>query len=184
MIEKGDENLNEYFAKNYKDFSDAIFRYCYFQTSNREKALDFTQDTFVRTWEYLTSRKKVDNLRPFLYKVARNLIIDDHRRKKSESLESLQEKGFDPTNETNELILKEEKFDERIAIQMIERLNEKYREVILFRYVEDMSVKDIAEILREDENNVSVKIHRGLEKLKALLEEKGKVRKKIKKNER
>ncbi len=169
MTEEQGENLNEYFARNYKDFSDAIFRYCYFQTSKREKALDLTQDTFIRTWEYLSSGKKVENLRAFLYKVARNLIIDDRRKKKSESLDELKELGFDLTSEKNEVGIKETEFEQKIALETINQLDEKYREVIVLRYVEDISVKDIAEILKEPENNVSVKIHRGLEKLKILL---------------
>ncbi len=171
MTEVKKQNLNEFFEKSYKEYSDAIFRYCYFQSSNREKALDFTQDTFINTWEYLSSGKEVENLRAFLYKVARNLIIDDRRKKKTESLEKLAEAGFDIESMVDEIEIHEDKFEGKVAFEAIQKLDLKYREVIVLRYVEDMSVKDIALILKDKENNVSVKIHRGLEKLKNILEE-------------
>lgn len=172
MIERKSNNLNEYFRESYEEFSDAIFRYCYFQTGKREKALDLTQDTFINTWEYLVSGKEVENLKAFLYRVARNLIIDYRRKKKSESLDLLQEKGFDIAEQENELKIREEVFDIEVAIETINELSDKYREVILLRYVEDISVKEIANILKENENNISVRIHRGIEKLKKILDEK------------
>ncbi len=171
MVEVNNQKLKEFFAVFYDEYSDAIFRYCRFQTSNREKALDITQDTFIKTWEYLSSGKKVENIRAFLYKVARNLIIDYRRKKKSYSLEEMMNEGFDLKSEEGGLATHESIFEGNIAIETLERLDEKYREVLMLRYVEDMSVKDIAKIMGRTENNISVRIHRGLEKLKILLEE-------------
>lgn len=171
MVEEKDNNLNEYFGESYEEFSDAIFRYCYFQTGKREKALDLTQDTFIKTWEYLSSGKEVENLRAFLYKVARNLIIDYRRKKKSESLDLLRESGFDVTSKEGELEIREDAFDTEVALEKIEELSSKYREVIILRYIEDMSVKEIASTLGESENNISVRIYRGVEKLKKILED-------------
>ncbi|MCF7834194.1 MAG: sigma-70 family RNA polymerase sigma factor [Candidatus Pacebacteria bacterium] len=174
MTEVNKQNYKEVFTEYYEEFSDAIFRYCYFQTSNREKALDLTQDTFIKTWEYLGTADKEDikNIKAFLYKVARNLIIDYRRKKKSESLDNLQEKGFDLTSEESEIMIKEEQFEAKMAIESIEDLDRKYKEVIFMRFVEDMSVKEIAHILKKNENNISVMIHRGIDKLKDILENK------------
>lgn len=172
MIEVTNENLKKLFEESYDRFSDAIFRYCYFQTSNRQKALDLTQDTFIKTWEYLSSDKKVDNLRAFLYKVARNLIIDDRRKKRSESLDQMAEGGFDiKDKEGKDIASYENASDNEMALQAIKSLDEKYRDVLILRFVEDMPVKEIAKIMKENKNNVSVKIHRGLEKLKIILGE-------------
>lgn len=173
MTEKKGENLRDLFEKTYEELSDAIFRYCYFHTSNREKAMDITHDTFVKTWEYLDSHKgeEVKNLKAFLYKVARNLVIDSYRKKESGSLDTLMESGFELTSEESEIIVKENEFEARMAVETIQELDPKYKDVILMRYVEDMSVKDIAESLDMNENTVSVRIHRGVEKLKEILEE-------------
>lgn len=173
MTEVKKDNLRDLFEKTYEELSDAIFRFCYFQTSNREKALDLTHDTFLKTWEYMSSEKgeEVANVKAFLYKVARNLIIDGRRKKKSDSLDSLMENGFELTSDESEIIVKENEFEAKMAVEAVKDLDEKYRDVIIMRFVEDMTVKDIANVLDENENTVSVRIHRGIEKLKKILEE-------------
>lgn len=170
MTDTANQNLNTSFAQYYEQFSDAIFRYCLYQTSNREKALDLTQDTFIKTWEYLAEGKKVENIRAFLYKVAGNLIIDYRRKKKSESLDQLAESGFDPKSEIDEMERKEDSFEKDEALKVISQLEEKYKDVLILRFAEDLSIKEIAKILKEKENNISVRIHRGLQKLKEILE--------------
>lgn len=167
-MEAKNQNLKESFSKAYDDFSDAIFRYCHYQTSNRELALDLTSDTFTKTWEYLSKGKEVDNLRAFLYRVANNLIIDYRRKKKESSLDFLTEQGFDIETE-NENELHENAFEGKLAMEAVHKLDESYRDVLLMRYVDDFSIKEIAKILNEKENNISVRIHRAMEKLKSIL---------------
>ena len=169
MSESGKQNLKDILGKCYEEYSDAIFRYCYFHTGNREKSLDITQDTFIKTWDYVSSSKNVENLRPFLYKVAKNLIIDERRKKKSGSLDELTEAGFEPENEISEMEIKEDRYERKILLDTVGELDPIYKDVILLRYVEDMSIKEIANVLRENENNISVRIHRGIEKLKNIL---------------
>jgi len=167
-MEVKNENLKENFSKAYDDFSDAIFRYCHYQTSDREKALDLTADTFTKTWEYLANGKEIDNLRAFLYRVANNLIIDYRRKKKESSLDVLQEQGFDIATE-DENKIHESAFDNKLALEAVQKLDENYRDVLIMRYVDDLSIKEIAKILGEKENNVSVRIHRAMDKLKGIL---------------
>ncbi len=169
MAEVEKKNLKITLEKAYEEFADAIFRYCYFHTSSREKALDITQDTFIKTLEYLSGGKDIDNLRPFLYRVARNLIIDERRKKKAESLDTMRENGFELSSEESEITIREKVFEAKMALETIEELGEKYKEVIILRFVEDMSVKDMAKILGKSENTVSVRIHRAVEKLKNIL---------------
>ncbi|MCX6755038.1 MAG: RNA polymerase sigma factor [Candidatus Nomurabacteria bacterium] len=170
-MEAKNENLKESFSKAYDNFSDAIFRYCLYQTSNKEKALDLTADTFTKTWEYISSGKELDNIRAFLYRVANNLIIDDRRKKKSDSLDAMTEFGFDVKDENDENKGHENAFEGKIAMEAVAQLDEKYRDVLMLKYVDDMSIKEIAKILDETENNISVRMHRALEKLKNILGE-------------
>ncbi len=171
MAEVTKKNLKEILEQAYDQFADAIFRYCYFHTSSREKALDITQDTFVKTSEYLSSGRKIDNLRPFLYRVARNLVIDERRKKKSYSLDRMKEDGFELWSGESEITARENVFEARMALETIEQLGDKYKEVIILRFAEDMSVKDIARVLGKSENAVSVRIHRAVEKLKKILDQ-------------
>lgn len=163
--------IEEVFMKCYDEHSDALFRYCYFQVSNREVANDLLQDTFTKTWIYLKDGKEVENLRAFLYKVARNLIIDYRRKKKAQSLEAITETGIEfPDEDTGE----EEKIlesDKSFVVSKLEELDEESREILTMRYINEMGIKEISEALDITANNTSVKIHRALEKMKDLLED-------------
>lgn len=160
-------NLEKEFLKAYDAFADAIFRHCYFRMSDREKAKDLTQDTFIKTWEYLSRGGTIENLRAFLYRVANNLIVDEFRKKKELSLDGLREHGFEPMSSSDEDL--KTGLETKEVMRMIEMLEDEYREVVIMRHVEGMSVKEIASIVGESENLVSVRIHRGLAKLRNLL---------------
>jgi RNA polymerase sigma-70 factor (ECF subfamily) len=164
--------IQKEFLEAYETYSDAIFRYCYFQTSNREQSLDLAQDVFTKAWEYLSSGKEVTHMKAFLYRIATNAVIDWRRKKKAVSLDKMVEEGFDVRSGTNEIESKEIFFEAKQAVKLIGELDEKYREVLLLRYVDELSIKEIAEIVGETENNVSVRIHRGLEKIKQIFKDK------------
>ena len=161
------------FLQAYETYSDAIFRYCYFQTSNREQSLDLAQDVFTKAWEYLAAGKTVTHMKAFLYRIASNAVIDWRRKKKSMSLDKLMEAGFDYSSGEDEVETKEVFFEAKQAVKMIGQLDEKYKEVLLLRYVDELSIKEIAETVGETENNVSVRIHRGLEQVKKIFSAKG-----------
>ncbi len=169
------DKIEKVFMESYEEFSDAIFRYSLFQTSNREIALDITQDTFTKTWQYLQKGEEVENIKAFLYRVAKNLIVDHRRKKKSSSLDEIMEAGVDFTEEENVLGEKEKNFDKekdrQKLLKTIEKIDEKYKEILLMRYVEEMSIKEISEILDKSQNHTSVMIHRGVEKLKKIIRE-------------
>lgn len=165
------KHSEEEFLQAYDEFVDAIFRHCYFRVFDREIASDLTQETFVKTWEYLESGKQVLKLRPFLYRVATNLIIDHSRRKKTLSLEDLREnQQFDVMMDNRENV--QDVIDVGILLTELKKLDEKYREVIILRYVEGFNPQEIAEATGETANNISVRLNRGLQKLRAIVAEK------------
>ncbi|MEN9338135.1 MAG: hypothetical protein RIQ41_449 [Candidatus Parcubacteria bacterium] len=159
------DNLTSALKEAYDEHSDAIFRYCYFKLSDREKAIDLTQDVFVKVWQYLLAGNTVGNMKALLYKVARNSIIDEYRKKKFDSLDVLFDAGFEPSDtaalDTISIV------EAGLLVDKIKELPESYSEVVFMRYVDDLSVKEIAEALGEQENTISVRIHRGLHKLRA-----------------
>ncbi|OGN12340.1 MAG: hypothetical protein A3B91_02215 [Candidatus Yanofskybacteria bacterium RIFCSPHIGHO2_02_FULL_41_29] len=160
----------EQFTKAYDDLSDAIFRHCWFRIGDRERAKDLMQDTFIKSWQYIKEGTEVNNLKAFLYRVANNLIIDEYRKKKEVSLDNLMAEGFEPG--LDERSKNEAGIDAKLAMSVINKLDDKYRKPILMRYIDELSPREIASILGESENNISVKIHRGLKQLKELLNNK------------
>lgn len=156
--------LQQDFIAAYDELADVLFRRFYFKLSRRERAKDLVQETFTRVWQYIREGKEVTNLRAFIYKVANNLIIDEYRRKKPVSLDTLAENGFDvESKEGDDKILIYAETEH--VLKQIDKLPHKYREVILLRYIEGLSPKKIGEIVGQTENTVSVRINRGIKKL-------------------
>ena len=165
-------NKADDFGKAYDNFSDSIFRHCYFKVRNRELARDITQEAFMRTWKYINNGGEVRNMSTFLYKVANNIILDKWRKKKELSLDLLREKGFEPAGNDDINIKKD--IETKEVLKLLDRIHTTYREVIIMRYVDGLSLKEIAQILNQAENNISVRIHRGVQQIQKILNEQDK----------
>lgn len=156
------------FTKAYEEHVDALFRFGLYKLGDHERVKDLVQETFVRTWSYLQGGKDIQQLRPFLYRTLSNLIIDEYRKKKTVSLEVLVEEGFDPVDSAApEAGLQ---YDSERALRLVQSLPEAYRDAVYMRYVEGFSLEDIATITGETKNTVTVRVHRGIEKLRKLFE--------------
>ena len=162
-----DSPTEQLFLAAYDQYADAIFRFCYVQVGDRERAKDIVQEAFVRTWKYLAQGKLIDQIRPFLYRTARNVIIDQYRKGQTQSLDTLMEGGFDVTDDKSAQLTAS--IDAAYALKIAAQLDPKYREVITLRYIDDLAPREIAQIIGEKENVISVRLHRGLEKLRKLM---------------
>jgi RNA polymerase sigma-70 factor (ECF subfamily) len=157
------------FEKLYDDFSDAVFRRCFFKTSDREIAKDITQESFVRLWKYFESGEDIENAKALLFRIANNMIIDHYRKKSSQSLDDMQEHGFDPPEDDHERVI--HGIEVEYAMEIVNELPEMYKEAVVMRFVDEMQPKEIAEIIGESENVISVRIHRGLKKIREIVED-------------
>lgn len=161
------KNMEKAFLEAYDEYADAIFRFCMVKVSDKERALDITQDTFTRVWEYSSKGNIIDNWKPFLFRTANNLIVDYYRKKKSVSLDEMEEEvGFVPSETAG--ITADMQAEYTIALKKLNELDETYRDPVMLRVVEGLSPKDIAETLGISENVASVRIHRGIAKLREL----------------
>jgi RNA polymerase sigma-70 factor (ECF subfamily) len=170
--------LQKTFAEAFEAYNDELFRHCALRLRDRERAVELTQECFLRTWDYISRGEEVRELRPFLYRTLRHLIIDEYRKKKSVSLEALVEstessvEDLLPTDDSNTLEAAMGRHEGERALEALTRLPEPYKESLTLRYVDGLSPQEIAGVIGESENVVSVRVHRALKKLKALLEEK------------
>jgi RNA polymerase sigma-70 factor (ECF subfamily) len=153
-------DVEKKFFELYERESDSLFRFVFFRVSDREVAKDLVQESFVKLWEVMISKKIIDNPRAFLFRIASNKVIDRYRKAKEYSLDLLAEDGFDAPTEMTVSI--EERIDANEALEILRELPEKYREAVWLRNVEEWTVKDIAKHLDESENVVSVRIYRGV----------------------
>jgi RNA polymerase sigma-70 factor (ECF subfamily) len=163
-----EQSIEQAFLKLYDDFADSVFRHCYFRVSDREKAKDLAQETFKKLWEvFVRSDTDVQNPKAFVFKIANNLIIDSYRKKKEDSLDRMQEDGFDIGIDERESIMN--MLSGREITELLHTLEPIYRDPIVMRHIDDLPVKEIAVILKETENVISVRIHRGLRKIRNLI---------------
>jgi RNA polymerase sigma-70 factor (ECF subfamily) len=159
------EQYTKQITEAYKNHADAIFKYCYFRISDREKALDFVAETYTRMWKFLIKGNEIHNQKTFLYTVARHIIIDEYRKKKIISLDFLIEQGVEPcSDEIEERPYSRMEIDRVMA--HVSNLPEKYSSILILRFVNDLSIQEIANVVHESENVVSVRIHRGITSLK------------------
>jgi RNA polymerase sigma-70 factor (ECF subfamily) len=168
------------FSALFEKHADELFRHCSLRLSDRERALEITQETFLRALSYVDRGETIQNYRPFLYRILNNLIIDEYRKWKSQSLDALLENEEtssvienellrDPTDALEDAVVR---FDSARALDALKKLPEPYRAVVVYRYIDGLSPGEIAHTMSASENTISVRIHRGLKKLKTLLEEK------------
>ncbi len=152
----------------YTDYSKGLYRYAVSKTSNEALADDLVQNTFVKTWSYLERGEEIARMESFLYHVLKALIIDEYRRRKSASLDTLLEKGFEPS--LDDMDRQIDMVDGAKVMALITELPPLYQEVMWLRYMKELSLKEIADITGQSKNAIAVQTYRGLEKLKALHE--------------
>ena len=156
------------FLEAYEAYADALFRYCFFRVYSEARAEELMQETFMKTWEYISIGKEVENIRAFLYQVARNLIVDDARKRKAISLDVLLEESnaFEPVGDEGhegEIRVLAEEVRSKLAV-----LKKEDRDILTMRFLDELSPQEIAEVLHISPNHASVKITRALKRLKKL----------------
>lgn len=157
------------FEEIYNEQSDAIFRFCVLRVSNRSQAMDITQETFLRLWQCLEDKQDILNPRAFLYTIARRLIIDWYRKKKSISLDSIFDGEEDESSIADGITSGENlelRAEGRYLIDQIRELAPTYRDPVYLRFVEGLSPGEIGEILGISANAASVRVNRGIIELR------------------
>lgn len=166
------QETHKLFLELYETFSDEIFRFCLGKTRNRDLSLDITQETFVKTWDYLRSGKEIEMRRAFLYRTCRNLIIDHGRKRKPDSLDAILETRPLPESAESEAseIPSGAESDRRQLIDKLKQLPEQHYEILMLRYIQELTLAEIAAMYKESENTVSVRIHRATRHARKLFE--------------
>lgn len=152
------------FEEVYREYADAIYRYLYWQTRDASVASDLTADVFERAWKARYSWT-YGKAKPWLYRIARNRLVDYWRKHKEVSLDDV--KGFVP--ESNLPGLSESVDLGFLADHLgaaLDQLNEEMKSVVVLRFIDELSVKEVAEVLGMTEANVRVVQFRALRKLR------------------
>lgn len=157
------------FGLLYDRYQPQIYRFIYLKVGHREEAEDLTHQVFLKSWNSI-SGYKFQNF-PFsswLYRVARNQIIDHYRTKKdnfSIEIEEIikfkiegPEAGIDNS------------FDMATLVKALNQLGVQQQDVIILRFVEDLSIKETASAMEKTETAVKLLQHRAIKNLRKILD--------------
>ncbi len=138
-----------------------------------DQAKDITQEIFIKVWKNLKNfNSEKAQFKTWLFVIARNSITDYLRKKKSIPFSYFGENESTLENIGDESDLPDEIFqkfqDKEMLLKILEELPINYREVLTLYYQEDMTFKEIGEVLGKPLNTVKSYHYRAVEKIKEL----------------
>ena len=159
-------NIRKKFSKIYNQHIEKIYRYVYLKVGSKEIAEDLSSETFSRAWNFFKNKEaEIENPQAFLYQVARNLIAD-HYRKSSQykviTVENVQ--MSDPSIDIEKDALVGSDIEK--VRQALSCLKEDYQDVIVWHYLDELSIKEVAQTMEKSEQAVRVTLHRALKALR------------------
>lgn len=161
------DNLAEQFGLVYDQYIEKIYRFVLLKVSSQEIAEDITSKVFLKGWEaYKKEQGKIDNPKAFLYRIAGNAVIDHYRAKgrnnvvPADSVAELPATG--PTAYQAAIL----NADMEAVKKALGALKQEYQDIIIWHYIEDLSIAEIAKMISKEEGNVRVILHRALSALR------------------
>lgn len=172
LIKNAIEGESSAFGLLYDYYQPKIYRFVLIKVSQREEAEDLTHEVFLNAWQNIRNYKNLGfPFSSWLYQIARNRIIDYYRTKKNEArLEEIDPEKFAVPPSVYSTI--EEKLELEKLISSIRKLKPEYQDVIIMRFIEDASLKEVAAFFKKSEGAVKLLQHRAINELKKIIEEK------------
>ncbi|MEW4025043.1 RNA polymerase sigma factor SigW [Bacillus sp. CIS52] len=174
QVKKGDQNA---FAEIVDLYKDKIYQLCYRMLGNVHEAEDIAQEAFIRAYVNIESFDINRKFSTWLYRIATNLTIDRIRKKKPDYYLDAEVAGAEGLTMYSQIaadgVLPE---DAVLSLELsdtiqkkILKLPDKYRTVIVLKYIDELSLIEIGEILNIPVGTVKTRIHRGREALRKQL---------------
>jgi len=149
-----------------------IFNLIYRMTGSHADASDLAQDAFIKAYEQLYRFREGKKFFPWLYTIALNQTRNFLRRNKTQKTVAITEcehhSGLDYAAQQEERMCAE--LDSRRLLGAITKLPWEYREAVILRYREELPMEDIADALSISVSGAKMRVHRGLKKLREIME--------------
>ena len=162
LVQSGDKKA---FGELYEHYIKKIYDFIYYKTHHQQTAEDLTSLVFVKALEKINNFKidEAASFQAWLYQIARNTVIDHYRTdKKQINIEDVWDLAQDENFELD--------LDTKMQLEEIKKhlgnLKSKQRDIVIMRVWQEMSYKEIAQIMGESEANCKMIFSRALAKLK------------------
>ncbi len=172
------DRLNEQFSQIYDRYIDKIYRFVYLKVNSQEMAEDITSKVFLKGWEAYKAKSEIrnpkseiENIGAFLYQIARNAVVDYYRERGRTKIVSADASPqiADPTESAQDMAVLSANVSS--IKKSIQKLKKEYQDIIIWHYLEDMPIVNIAKLLDKPAGTVRVMLHRGLKDLKDIVQE-------------
>ncbi len=169
-----EEKKKKKFEDLYASCVNEVYRFVFLKVGSKDEAEDITSKTFLRVWNAI-NRENPDsgmrNPRAYTYKIARNLIIDYYRSKRENSV------SIDnvPLKDETEGADKRAEVDSEMeqVKKALDKLSEDYQNAVIWYYLNELSVQEVADLMGKSETSVRVTIHRAVAALKEEMDKMG-----------
>ncbi|WP_420481832.1 RNA polymerase sigma factor SigW [Cohnella zeiphila] len=176
LARKGDQRA---FAEIVDLYKDKLYHLAYRMMNNRQEAEDVVQESFLRVYKHLDRYDENQKFSTWIYRIATNLCIDRLRKRRPvysldaetdhEGLDGYAMLPSDERTPESEVILSE---TQRLIRDAIETLPVKYKSVMILRYLQDLSLQEISDVLDLPVTTIKTRVHRGREFMRKKLENK------------
>lgn len=151
----------------YNLFFKKIYRFIFYRVGHKELAEDLAEEVFLKAFGKLASIKEANAFEGWLYKIARNLVIDFYRQKRhTVALEEVENTLEYETNIIDVLNLQEQ---QKILLKILKELTAEQQVVIKLKFLEGLENSEISELLHKSEGTIRVIQHRAIVKLQELI---------------
>ncbi len=159
-------NPRKAFSQIYDQCVEKIYRFIFLKVSSQEIAQDLCSETFLKGWQsFKENNKKIDNPQAFLYQIARNLVVDHYREKGR--MQTVSADCIPITDPRVDLEKETQANSDLDTIKVVlTNLKDEYQEVVIWHYIDDLSIAEIAKMLKKSEGAVRVTLHRALKAVK------------------
>ena len=164
-------NIEKNFSTLYDQYINKIYRFVFLKVNSEEVAQDICSEAFLRTWQSFKKAgnpghtRQIENPSAFLYQIARNLVVDHYREKGRTQFVSLQSLPIVDPNISIESKIAFNSDLEQVKTALA-NLNDDYQNLIIWHYLDDLSIPEVAGILNKQEGAVRVQLHRALKCLR------------------
>lgn len=153
------------FLELYDAYAPKVYRHTRLRVPNREIAEDLTSQVFTNTWEYISKKQRpLRSVKAFLFRAANNLITDYYRIKAREIQvedDIFEEVGVDPEIATKADLVR----TQRKVHAALKQIPPQYQDLLQWRYIDDLSIDEIAKLSGKSKDTVYVSLHRALKTL-------------------
>ncbi|MEW9080318.1 sigma-70 family RNA polymerase sigma factor [Terrisporobacter glycolicus] len=165
LVKKAIKGDREAFEDLINMYFDRLYKEAYLRCKHEEDAKEIVQETIYKAYRNIKSLKEPKYFKTWLSKILINVSNDYMRKNGMIELE----------HDENDYVKKVHN-DDQIEIKMdlynaMDELEDKYKDVIILRYIEDLKIEDISEILERPVNTIKTHIRKAIKDMKNLLKE-------------